>query len=270
MWIRLVTGAALASVSGLTAAATLSQSPPGRAPDASIDLATAAGVAQVKGRWRYSDTRIVEVDFRQPDADGQPTGAPVKTYDFSPHAGAAEFDDSGWEVVSPATVTQRRSTGKLCFNWYRINVTIPTRIGDFDPTGATVAFDTALDDYAEVWVDGEIARAGSKRRFGDCRLERAQSPYHWPRRAARTRDSAGGVRHERPDLQSAYKFYLDAPRAAGFLPRQRRIGTRRGDAAGGQCRGAAPRFGAGHDRSREPQAVQARRGLQVHRRSRMG
>lgn len=165
VWIRLVTGAALAIFGGIGAnGAPLSQSPPhDRAPDARIDLATDAGVARVKGEWRYSDTRIVEVDFKRAGADGQPTGAPVKTYDFSPHAGGAEFDDSGWEVVSPATLTQRRSTGKLCFNWYRINVTIPKRIGAFDPTGATVAFDTALDDYAEVWVDGEIPRALGQR-----------------------------------------------------------------------------------------------------------
>ncbi len=46
------------------------------------------------GVWRYSDTRIVETEFRAPGPDGQPTGAPVKTYDYAPHAGGADFDDS--------------------------------------------------------------------------------------------------------------------------------------------------------------------------------
>jgi gluconolactonase len=128
-------------------------------PSATIDLATPEGVQTVKGQWRYSDTHIVEVDFRGPGPDGQPTGAPVKTYDYTPHAGGAEFDDSPWEVIDPATLNKRRATGRICFNWYRINITVPDRIGTFDPTGATVVFETALDDYAEVWVDGELSRA---------------------------------------------------------------------------------------------------------------
>jgi gluconolactonase len=128
-------------------------------PQASIDLASAEGVKAVKGEWRYSDTKIVEVDFRSAGSDGQPTGAPVKTYDYTPHAGATDFDDSRWEAIDPATLSQRRATGRICFNWYRINLTIPERVGDFDPTGSIVVFETALDDYAEVWVDGELARS---------------------------------------------------------------------------------------------------------------
>ena len=125
---------------------------------AMIDLASREGVAQVQGQWRYSDTRIIEVDFTGPGADGQPTGRPVRAYDIVPHAGGADFDDSGWETIDPTTLQQRRSTGRICFNWYRTNLTIPERINGFDPTGSTAVFETALDDYAEVWVDGEIAR----------------------------------------------------------------------------------------------------------------
>ena len=132
--------------------------PSGR-PEASINLATAEGARLVKGAWRYSDTKIIEVDFRGPGPDGQPTGAQVKTYDYAPHAGGADFDDSKWEVIDASTLDKRRSTGRLCFNWYRIRITIPERIAGFDPTGTTVVFETALDDYAEVWVEGEIPRA---------------------------------------------------------------------------------------------------------------
>lgn len=127
-------------------------------PEAAIDLATIEGMKLVKGEWRYSDTKIIEVDFKGPGLDKQPTGAPVKTYDYFPHAGSADFDDSKWEVIGPTTLDRRRSTGKLCFNWYRTKITIPERIGGYDPTGSTVVFETALDDYAEVWVDGELAR----------------------------------------------------------------------------------------------------------------
>jgi gluconolactonase len=128
-------------------------------PEASIDLATREGVRLVKGEWRYSDTRIIEVDFVGPGPDGQPTGAPVRTYDYTPKAGVAGFDDSQWDVIDPLTLTQRRSTGRVCFNWYRIAITIPERIGSYDPTGANVEFETAIDDYAEIWVDGELPRA---------------------------------------------------------------------------------------------------------------
>ncbi|MGH7428812.1 MAG: SMP-30/gluconolactonase/LRE family protein, partial [Candidatus Methylomirabilaceae bacterium] len=132
--------------------------PPVGPPDAVIDLATREGVRLVKGEWRYSDTRIIEVHFRAPGPDGQPTGGPIKTYDYTPHAGGADYDDSQWEVIDPTTLGKRRSTGRICFNWYRINLTIPDRVGSLDPTGSTVVFETALDDYAEVWVDGELPR----------------------------------------------------------------------------------------------------------------
>ena len=126
--------------------------------DATIDLATVEGAKLVKGEWRYSDTKIVEVDFRGPGPDKQPTGGPIKTYDYRPHAGASDFDDSKWEVISPTSLEERRSTGRLCFNWYRIKLTIPERVGGYDPSGSTVVFETSLDDYAEVWVDGELSR----------------------------------------------------------------------------------------------------------------
>ena len=53
----------------------------------------------------------------------------------------------------------RLSQGRVCFNWYRIGVTIPDRIGEFDPTGASVVFEVVIDDYAEVWVNGELPHA---------------------------------------------------------------------------------------------------------------
>jgi gluconolactonase len=132
--------------------------PPSGPPDAVIDLATAEGAAQVKGQWRYHDTRIVEADFRAPGPDLQPTGGVLKTHDIEPRAGRAEFDDSGWAAIDATTLAARRSTGRLCFNWYRINLTLPDRVGAFETAGSTVVFETSLDDYAEVWVDGELPR----------------------------------------------------------------------------------------------------------------
>jgi gluconolactonase len=62
-------------------------------------------------------------------------------------------------VLAPADTQRRKSTGRVCFNWYRINVTIPGRVGDFDPAGSTVVFEVTLDDYAEVWVNGTLPLA---------------------------------------------------------------------------------------------------------------
>lgn len=142
-----------------TGSAETTQDIPSGKPDAVIDLSTREGVSEVKGNWRYSDTKIIEVDFKAPGPDRQPTGKPIKTYDYTPHAGGKDFDDSNWEAIDPTTLDQRRSTGRICFNWYRINITIPESIGTFDPTGSTVVFETSIDDYAEIWVDGELARA---------------------------------------------------------------------------------------------------------------
>ena len=127
-------------------------------PDAVVDLRTADGVRAVKGQWRYSDTRIVEADFNGPGPDLKPSGRAIKTHDYVPRAGASDFDDSKWERLEPAALEARRSTGKLCFNWYRTSVTIPERLGTFETSGSTIVFEIVVDDYAEVWVDGKLPR----------------------------------------------------------------------------------------------------------------
>jgi gluconolactonase len=150
------------SLASSASAASLVENLAKRIPDARIDLATKAGTELVKAQWRYSDTKIVEVDFKAAGADGQPSDAPNKTYDITPQAGRAEFDDSKWEVIEPTTLDRRRGNGKLAFNWYRIKLTVPERIGHFDTNGSTIVFSTSIDDYAEVWVDGELPRAAGQ------------------------------------------------------------------------------------------------------------
>src|SRR5881296_1023224 len=149
---------ALLFLAGRAFAETNADGPSGK-PDVVIDLATKEGVDLIKGQWRYSDTKIIQVDFKAAGPDKQPTGKPVKTYDFTPHAGGADFDDSKWEKIEPTTLDARRSTGRLCFNWYRINLTIPAHASDMELAGATAVFETSIDDYAEIWVDGELSRA---------------------------------------------------------------------------------------------------------------
>ncbi len=82
-----------------------------------------------------------------------PQGRPNKTYSIEPKAFAPDFDDSHWEVIAPETLKERRSTGQVCFCWYRIKVTLPD-----DARGKAAFFQTTVDDYGEVWVDGQLPR----------------------------------------------------------------------------------------------------------------
>jgi gluconolactonase len=59
-------------------------------------------------------------------------------------------------VLAPADTKRRLANGRVCFNWYRIGVTVPDRVGAFDPTGSTIVLEVVVDDYAEVWVNGEL------------------------------------------------------------------------------------------------------------------
>jgi gluconolactonase len=131
-----------------------------KAPSAaSIDLMTADGVSLVQGAWRYKDVELTKVPFPAAGADGQPTGAVGSTWDVQPHAGLRDFDDRAWPVIEASALRQHRGAGRLSFAWYRIQLTVPERVAGFDTRGANVVFETSIDDYAEVWVDGELPRA---------------------------------------------------------------------------------------------------------------
>ncbi len=121
---------------------------PSPAPRAAeIDLTKQHGVDLVKGAWRYSDVQLVPTQYRGAD-----------TWDYVPHAGLRDFDDSKWSMIDPATLSERRGHGRISFNWYRIAITVPQEVDGVDVSGSNVEMETSLDDYAEVWVDGELSR----------------------------------------------------------------------------------------------------------------
>lgn len=138
----------------------------GRA-DAVVDLRSQEGVNRLKAKWLYQDAKIVEADFKAPGPKGKdrlllyPTGKNIKTNTLNPagaEVGKIDFDDSKWEVLDPTSLEERRGNGLLSFNWYRINITIPQKLGDFDPTGSTAIFEIVVDDYSEIWVDGKLTK----------------------------------------------------------------------------------------------------------------
>src|ERR1044072_4521508 len=94
-------------LASLLAGAELRNMTPTSRPDASVNVPSAEGPRLVQPQWRSSDTKSVEAAFAGPGADGQPTGRPVKTYDYSPHAGGADFDDSQWEQISPTSLDRK-------------------------------------------------------------------------------------------------------------------------------------------------------------------
>jgi hypothetical protein len=111
-----------------------------------IDLMSTQGVAAVKGQWRYAEVT---------------TGTGELKNEIEPKA-HGEFDDSQWEVIAPETLKMARGAGKYSWCWYRIRVTIPDLVGGKPFSGGPVWFQTTVDDYGEIWVDGEIDRAFGK------------------------------------------------------------------------------------------------------------
>jgi gluconolactonase len=145
--------AIIATISTLTLRA--DHAPRAVLPDAVVDLRTVEGAARVNGQWRYSDTHIQEIDHKSVGTDLKASGPATRTFDFTPDARAADFNDSKWEVIPADSLEKRRGNGRLSFNWYRLNVTVPEKVGGFDTRGSTIVFEIVVDDYAEVWVNGK-------------------------------------------------------------------------------------------------------------------
>jgi gluconolactonase len=170
-------------------AAVETRAPATRLPVAVVDLQTEEGAALVGGEWRYSDCRVEEIDFVAVGSPADPLGpgdTPNRTYDVLPHAEGADFDDSAWRMLAPEETQRRLANGRVCFNWYRLRVTIPERIGDLDATGTTVVLEVVVDDYAEVWVNGELPVT-----LGDAG-GRVVSGFNVPNRVVLTRDARPG------------------------------------------------------------------------------
>jgi len=129
------------------------QMPPSLVPSKVVDLMTPEGSAVFGAQWKTMEAKIVE---GPPIANAMPG---YKTsYDIRPHAGEAGFDDSAWPTIGAKGLGDRRGGGKVSFIWFRTTLTIPAKVGDFDTTGSTAVLTAYVDDYAEVWVDGQMPR----------------------------------------------------------------------------------------------------------------
>jgi gluconolactonase len=129
------------------------QMPPMLVPNHVVDLMTADGMTAFRAQWKTMEARIVEGPALPNAMPGYKT-----SYDIAPHAGEAGFDDSSWPTIEPMGLTGRRGGGKVSFLWYRTTLTIPETIGSFKTAGARAVLTAYVDDYAEVWVNGEMPR----------------------------------------------------------------------------------------------------------------
>ena len=157
---KIVAAAALVAVPLAISSISVAQAPPPRPapimapsipPAHVLDLMTAQGSAALGAQWRVSDVKIVEVPAIQGAMPQYKTA-----YNIEPKAGSTDFDDSKWPVIEPKDLAARRSGGHVAFMWYRSPLTIPAKIGEFDPSGAVAVLSVTVDDYAEVWVNGAI------------------------------------------------------------------------------------------------------------------
>jgi len=126
---------------------------PALVPAHVVDLMTADGMSAFGAQWKHMEAKIVEGPALPAAMPGYKT-----SYDISPHAGEKGFDDSSWPTIEAKGLTDRRGGGKVSFLWYRTNLTVPAKIGNFETAGAKMVLTAYVDDYAEVWVNGEMPR----------------------------------------------------------------------------------------------------------------
>ena len=83
---------------------------------------------------------------------GEPNQGLVAEMLGSP-ARLAEYDDSSWE--QDVNVQERLSVG-FTFAWYRLAFTMPEEVNGQKVAGNRVYFETNVDNYGEIYIDGKI------------------------------------------------------------------------------------------------------------------
>lgn len=113
-------------------------------PRAILNLMDPADLRSVQGQWRFAQGLV----------PGEPNEGLVAQLAGSP-ARLAEYDDSAWEANNDLTLGRSRG---LTFAWYRTKVTLPETVGGQDIRGSRCFFETCIDDYGELWIDGQCNR----------------------------------------------------------------------------------------------------------------
>ncbi len=109
-----------------------------------LDLMNTEDLRKVKAQWRVGQGLV----------PGEPNEGLTAQLPNTP-ARLADYDDSRWEVC--ANIRKSRSTG-FTFAWYRIAVELPNELSGVALAESRVWFETNVDNYGEVWVDGKLDR----------------------------------------------------------------------------------------------------------------
>ena len=113
-------------------------------PRVALDLNSTEDRQKVKGEWKVG-TGLVP---------GEPNEGLTARLLGSP-ARLADYDDSEWKVCD--NIRESLSVG-FTFAWYRITVELPQQLNGMSVEGSRLWFETNVDNYGEVWVDGQIDR----------------------------------------------------------------------------------------------------------------
>ena len=114
-------------------------------PRVALDLNNAADRRKVKSEWKVGEGFV----------PGEPNEGLTARLLASPPR-EADFDDSGWSVC--ADIRKSLSVG-FTFAWYRTTVELPLEVNNMPVEGARLWFETNVDNYGEVWVNGQIDRS---------------------------------------------------------------------------------------------------------------
>ena len=114
-------------------------------PRVALDLNNAADRQKVKSEWKVGEGFV----------PGEPNEGLTARLLASPPR-EADFDDSGWSVC--ADIRESLSVG-FTFAWYRTTVELPLEVNNKPGEGARLWFETNVDNYGEVWGNGQIDRS---------------------------------------------------------------------------------------------------------------
>ena len=113
-------------------------------PRIALDLNNEDDRRKVKGQWRLGPGLV----------PGQPNEGLTAQLLNTP-ARLADYDDTGWEICTNI----RKSISKgFTFAWYRITVELPEQVNGVVLRDYRVWFETNVDNYGEIWINGKIER----------------------------------------------------------------------------------------------------------------
>ena len=140
-----------------------------------LDLENTDHQSSLNAQWRYADGLV----------PGEPNGGLVDQLAETP-ARLADYDDSSWDIIDD--IQKGRSKG-FCFGWYRTTVTLPGAIEGKDIAGKSLFFETCVDDYGELWIDGECDKAFGETGHG------CVSGFNYPQRVCVSENAEPGRKH---------------------------------------------------------------------------